>query len=190
MAQKSSLKKLPDTIRTKVDAMIKEGDWTIDEIVQYLDEAGHPKSRSSVGRYVQNIEKVGAKLRQSREITEALVSELGDSAAQGKQGRLLVEMARGLVFELMMKLQDSENAALDTKDVANLGKGLAELGRALRLDQDFETKIAERVEKQVREQAAAAVDDVIAGGDKGLSADTVTSIRAAILGVRPEDGVA
>lgn len=157
MAQKSSLKKLPDTIRTKVDAMIKEGEWTIDEIVRYLDEAGHPKSRSSVGRYVQNIEKVGAKLRQSREITDALVSELGDSSAQGKQGRLLVEMARGLVFDLMMKLQESENVTLDTKDVAFLGKGLAELGRALRLDQDFETKIAERVVQEASEKLSAGV---------------------------------
>src|SRR3546814_20676892 len=110
-------------------------DWSSDvcssDLVEWLDDEGHPRSRSAVHRHAKGMEKVQGKLRQAREMTEALTRELGAAAAQGKQGRLLVEMSRTLVFDLQMKIQDEEKGdGISTKAVAPLGKGLSAHCRA------------------------------------------------------------
>jgi hypothetical protein len=156
--------------------LLANGRLTIDGLTQWLDGQGYEISRSSVGRYVQGFEQVAAKLRQSRQMAEALVAELSDAATQGKQGRMLVELGRSIVFDLMMKIQ-SDGAEIDTKDVQQLGKGLADLARALRLDQDFETKLQETANKK------AAVTAAEAAREAGLSDEAAAAIQRKILGV-------
>ncbi|MGB0747171.1 MAG: DUF3486 family protein [Magnetospiraceae bacterium] len=181
MARRSSLETLPPKILAQVNFLIGDGRYTIDDVVAHLQEIGEPRSRSAVGRHAAKINLAAARLKESRAVTEALVTELGDSAAQGKQGRLLVEMARSLVFDVMTALEPGD---INAKDVANLGKGLAELGRALRLDQDFEEKVRTQVAKEEREKAADTATKV--AQQNGLSADTVAAIKAEILGIRVE----
>lgn len=178
MPRKSSIQTLPQETLDQLNKQIAEGTRTLDELTEWLDEEGHPRSRSSLHRYSQQQEKVLAKLRQSRQITEAFAKELGESSTQGKQGRLLVEMARSLVFDLMTKLQEAEDGtAIDTKDVAFLGKGLAELGRALRFDQDFETKIREQVAKEYAERAVAAAQKLAKEKGVKLGKEALEQIR-------------
>jgi len=193
MPRKSSIATLPDSVRKRLDFLIAEGALSLDDLTAFLDGAGHARSRSAIHRHAQKLEQVSARMRQSREMVQALVPDLNDAKEQGEQGRLLVEMARVLVFEFLMKLQPDPNdpdaaPQIDAKDIANLGKGLAELSRALRLDQDFEVKLRTVVEKEEREKAAAAVEEVAAGlGEQGLSANTVAMIKAQILGIKPQE---
>jgi len=182
---------LPDDLRKELDRIIATGKMGCTALTEWLNERGFDISKSSVDRHIQKVEAVAEKIRQSREITEAITQELGESSAQGKQGRLLVEMTRNLVFDLLMKLQMIEDTVPDPdgnpipvigpKDVALLGKGLAELGRALRYDQDFEQKIREQVRAEEREKAAQAVEEVAVQG--GWNEEQVAFIRARILGV-------
>lgn len=185
MGRKSSIKTLPKETLARLNALIAEGNVTLEELTAWLEERGHKRSRSAVHRYAQEIERVQARLRQSREITEAVARELGDAATQGKQGRLLVEMTRGIVFDLLMKLQEASDeegkAVLDPRDVAFLGKGLAELGRALRFDQDFEQQIRQAAAKEAAEQAATRVDDLAAA--EGISKKTREAWRREVLGI-------
>lgn len=186
MGRKSSIKTLPKPVLDRLNAMLSEGTVTLDEVTAWLEERGHKRSRTAVHRYAREIEKVQSRLRQSREITEAVTRELGDAATQGKQGRLLVEMARGVVFDLLVKLQETEDKTLDAKDVANLGKGLAELGRALRFDQDFESKIREAAAREATREAAEKVDGLAA--KEGISKKTRDAWRAQVLGIGGEAG--
>lgn len=168
--------------------LMATGRCSIDSLVGWLDKRGYEISRSSVGRYSQSFERVAARLRESRKITEAVTSELGEAAVQGKQGRLLVEMTRSLVFDLLMKLQpkegeDGDEVGISAKDVMMLGKGLADLGKALRQDQDFETKVREQIAAEEREKAAEIVEQAASKAGKGLSRAAVDSIKAEILGV-------
>ncbi|MCA1973376.1 MAG: DUF3486 family protein [Caenispirillum sp.] len=163
--------------------LLATGRLTIDGLTLWLEGRGYQISRSAVGRYAQNFEEVAAKLRQSRQVTDALVAELGDAAAQGKQGRLLVEMGRTLVFDLMMKLHSAEDGeTIDTKDVQQLGKGIAELAKALRYDQDFEIKVREEVRRQ--EQAKAAKVATGVAKEAGLSDEMANAIARKILGAQ------
>ncbi len=189
MPQKSTIKTLPAEVLATLNNHIAEGRLTIDDLVDWLDDAGHPKSRSAVGRHAQSYKQVARHLRESRQITDALAKELGESASQGKQGRLLVEMTRSMVFDLLVKLQgaDKEEGAdnkdgLSTMDVQRLGKGLADLGKALRLDQDFENNIRERIAQEEREKAAKVAGKAIENA--GLSSETIDMVQTQILGMK------
>lgn len=181
MAQKSRIETdLSDEDLSKFRRLLASGRLSIDALTTWLDAKGYEISRSSVGRYAKSFDQVARKLRESREVTDALVAELGEAAAQGKQGRLLVEMARSLVFDFLMQAQ-SNDIALDPKSAMMLGKGLAELGKALRLDQDFETKIREQAAKEALERAAQELDEAAqaatAAGEAGLSAERIAELR-------------
>lgn len=182
MPRKSSIRTLPREILERLNFLLTEDVLTLERITAWLDQVGHPRSQSAVHRYKQVIEKVAGRLRQSREITDAVTRELGEAAVQGKQGRLLVEMTRAIVFDLLTRLQDAaeagENVVLAPKDVHHLGKGLAELGRALRFDQDFERKVREEVAKEAADTVETAAKEA------GLSAATVAAIKEKILGVK------
>jgi len=190
MGRKSSMDTLPDSIKKRLDFLIGEGALTIDVLTAWLDEQGHPRSRSAVGRHKRKIDRVAARLRQSREIVEALTPEIGEAVSQAKHGRMLVEMLRGQIFDILMALQpdpddpDTE-PTIDTKTIANLSRSVAQLSRALRLDQDFENKIRERVTQEAREAAAAEGGRALA--QKGLSAEEIRFWREDFLGVRKED---
>lgn len=164
MARKSSVTAmLPPADLKDLNGKIGSGKYTLDELVEWLAERGYTISRTALHRHGVNVRRVAEKLQQSREVTQALVSELGESAAQGQQGRLLVEMARSIIFDLLMKIQgaaDENNGdvPLTPMDVAFVGKGLAELSRSLRFDQDFETKIREQAAKEADARMAKSVD--------------------------------
>ena len=178
MPQKSRIEtELTEAELAEFNRLLATGRLTIDALVIWLECRGYRISRSSVGRYAQSFEQVASKLRESRQVTDALVAELGDSIAQGKQGRLLVEMTRSRVFDLLMKLQDDDDG-LDPQAVMQLGKGVAELGRALRLDQDFETKVREQVVKEVVDKAIAAAQAGAKKAGVDLGKDALEQIRA------------
>lgn len=164
--------------------LLGSGKLTIDDLVEWLGDRGYDISRSAVGRAAQKQAAAAQRLRESRAITESLVQELGEAATQGQQGRLLVEMARSLVFDFLTQAQggqDGEAAGLDPKDVMMLGKGLSELARAARTDQEFEEWVEARAAKLAAERAASLVEQ--AGPRRGLSGETIAALKADFLGV-------
>ncbi|WP_051013633.1 phage protein Gp27 family protein [Pararhodospirillum photometricum] len=145
--------------------LLAGGRLTIDDLQDWLEARGYDISRSAVGRHVKSYSQVAERLRQSREVVEALARELPDAATQGKQGRLLVEMTRGLAFDLLERMQAEGDAA--PKDIQALGKAFAELGRAARLDQDFEEKVAKLKEQTRREYEAELKRKIEEAAGKG-----------------------
>jgi hypothetical protein len=162
MGRKSSIDELDPRIRRELKRLILEDQLTIDAIVDHLSELGVDDiSRSAVGRYKKREEKLARRLRQSREVTDALATNMSEAETQGKQGRLLVEISRTLVYDMIAGLEEGEN--LDPKDIAMLGKGLAEMARAARFDQDFEQRVADVV-KAEREASARKLTDAVQEG--------------------------
>ncbi|MBB4268164.1 phage protein Gp27 family protein [Roseospira visakhapatnamensis] len=166
--------------------LLGEGRLTIDELTDWLDERGYEISRSAVGRAAQRQAALAARLRETRAITDGLAAELGEAATQGRQGRLLVEITRDLVLRFLSQVEIGE-AGLDPKEAMMIGKGMAELARANRLDQDFEEKVEARARKLAAEMAAQAIDEAEAeaqaAGEQGLSAARLKALRQGILGV-------
>lgn len=176
MPRRSSLKRLPAEVKARLDRLLADDEMTLEELVAWLDARGHPRSMSAVHRYRAKWARDADRLRQSREMIAGLKAELPEAAMQGQQGRVLVEMARTFVFDLLRKL-DEEGRSLDTKGIQELGKGIAEMARALRFDQDFE----ERVDKMLDKAAEVAGT---AARKAGISDEARRTIEEEILGLK------
>ncbi|HEY9081331.1 phage protein Gp27 family protein [Magnetovibrio sp.] len=181
MGQKSKIEtELEEEDRKALDQLIMSGKWTIDELLEWLGEKGYDTiRRSSLGRHKQNIEKLGAKLRESRVVTEALVKELGPDVAEGKHGRLLVEVLRNIAFDLMVNDGDDFNE----QSVFFLAKALKDMASANKIDLDRELKIRESVAKEMVKKLDAAVEESSAEGEPGLSPESIAKLRRDFLGV-------
>ncbi|MBB4287787.1 phage protein Gp27 family protein [Roseospira goensis] len=170
--------------RAEFRRLLGSGCLTIDELTDWLEAHGYDISRSAVGRASQRQAALAARLRETRAITDGLAAELGEAATQGRQGRLLVETSRSLVLDFLTRA-DTGEGGLDPKDVMMLGKGLAELAKAARYDQDFEQKVEVRARKLAAEMAAAKAGEMVekAGPSAGLSAETIARLKADFLGM-------
>ena len=86
MGRKSTLRRLPPEIQTEINRILSEGRLTLDELLEHLRGLGvEGISRSALGRQKQKIDKVAAKLRQSREIVDALVEKTGPSKCRRRR---------------------------------------------------------------------------------------------------------
>ena len=149
MGRKSTLRRLPPEIQTEINRILSEGRLTLDELLEHLRGIGvEGVSRSALGRQKEIIDKMAARLRQSREMAEALVREVGPSAAEGEQGRLLVQALRGLVMDHLANLEEDA----DPKSFMAIARALKDMAQANRLDQDFEARVRERIQREAEKK--------------------------------------
>jgi len=178
MGRKSTLRRLPPEVYAEINRLLSEGRLTLDELLEHLRGLGvEGVSRSALGRQKQKIDKMAARLRQSREMTEALVREIGPSVAEGHQGRLLVRILRDLVLNHLASLPEEEEA--DSGSFMQLARALKDMAHANRLDQDFETKIREDARREAEKKMEKAVDAVT--GAPGGAALTPAEMRERLL---------
>lgn len=174
MTRKSTVRQLPPTLRAEVDRLLAAGRYSLDEILAHLRQlgAGAP-SRSALGRYAQDFEKVAARLRQSREMTRALVQELGPESVESGQGRLLVESMRTLVFEIMNARLAAEDGKYDAKEIASLAKSARDLSQAMRNEQDFARRIKEEARREMETEMRRKLDNAASSGslDSAVAAE-------------------
>ncbi|GFE94833.1 DUF3486 family protein [Acetobacter persici] len=188
MARPSSIDQLEPEIREEI-GRLRGGGHTIDEILAALRELGAKDiSRSALGRHVKNMEQIGAKLRHSRNIAEALVRQLGDAPAS-RSAQLNIELLHSVILDLNLASEDADAdadglAALrgNPEGIMLLAKAIDHLTKSSKADIDNQKAIEERVEKRINAKNAVAIKDV--AKEKGLSQETVDAIRARILGVK------
>ncbi len=181
MGQKSLIEELltKDQIN-ELNRDIASGDWTIEGIREKLGGWGYEISKSSTHRYMQRIEKGAEKIRQSRVMAEAFAAEVGEDLLSTKQGHLLVEIMRTLIFDFLTK-QMEEDEDVDPQQFFFLGKAIKDIAGANRLDQDYAAKVRVEIEKEERAKAADIAGDAVRAG--GASEDQVAFIKAEILGI-------
>ncbi|GFE93513.1 DUF3486 family protein [Acetobacter persici] len=188
MARPSSIDQLEPEIREEI-GRLRGGGHTIDEILAALRELGAKDiSRSALGRHVKNMEQIGAKLRHSRNIAEALVRQLGDAPAS-RSAQLNIELLHSVILDLNLASEETADAdglaALkgNPEGIMLLAKAIDHLTKSSKADIENQKAIEERVEKRINAKNAVAIKDV--AREKGLSQETVDAIRARILGVKP-----
>lgn len=174
---------LPESIREQLHQMLREKRHTQEEIREainaLIDEHNLPEdmqlSRTGLNRYASRMEKVGAKIRASREMAEVWAAKLG-SAPTSDVGKLLMEFVKTLAFETSMSMAEEEKPITP--------KALGQLALvAQRLEAAAMT--SHKREKEIRqafaEEAAAQLEKITK--QAGLSAETAADIRRQILGI-------
>lgn len=179
MARPSKIDRLPPEIREAIGDLRRSG-RTIDEILAHLRQLGvQDVSRSGLGRHVQELDEIGERMRQQRALADALVARFG-SEPDDKLARVNLEMMHGLLFRFAMAEQKQEEVRLGPEDLMFLSSALKNIAAAGKTDVDRIQRLEKRAAEQAKAEAAEAAVKV--AGAKGLSADTVSAIRRAVLG--------
>lgn len=179
MPPRSKVKQLPAEIREAIHKLL-DGGQTLDAIVEHLNSLGAQVSRSALGRYSQEYQEVAAKLREAREITSTFAAQLQDMP--NDMGRVTTELLQTLVFKVLMKQAKGEDPDVSAGELMFLAKAIKDMASASKTSADMEMKIRDRAREEALRDAAKAVDT--AAKEKGLSAETVQTIKAKILGVK------
>ena len=179
---RSSIDRLPDTLREAVDAAIADG-ATIDEITDRIRADGGDCSRSAVGRYAKTMRDLIRQQQETDRTVRAWAQELGERP-EGDSGLLLIETLRTMVLATMAALSGRDEPA-SLQDLSRLSLILKRIEGTEKLRRERE-RAAEK-EKAAAEKAKAEEAKPGGGAERqgGLSAETVAAIREAVEGPRP-----
>ncbi|EFB2278997.1 DUF3486 family protein [Escherichia coli] len=174
---------LPDSIREQLHQMLREKRHTQEEIREainaLIDEHNLPEemqlSRTGLNRYAIRMEKVGAKIRASREMAEVWAAKLG-SAPTSDVGKLLMEFVKTLAFETSMSMAE------DDKPVAPKALGqLALVAQRLEVAAMTSHKREKAIRDAFAQEMAEKTEELVRTG--GLSGGAADTIKREILGI-------
>ncbi|EFA9400435.1 DUF3486 family protein [Shigella sonnei] len=174
---------LPDSIREQLHQMLREKRHTQEEIREainaLIDEYNLPEemqlSRTGLNRYAIRMEKVGAKIRASREMAEVWAAKLG-SAPTSDVGKLLMEFVKTLAFETSMSMAE------DDKPVAPKALGqLALVAQRLEAAAMTSHKREKAIRDAFAQEMAEKTEELVRTG--GLSGGAADTIKREILGI-------
>ena len=168
---RSSIARLPPTLREAVDAAIADG-ATIDEITARILAEGGACSRSAVGRYVKNLRDLIRQQQEADRANEAWVRALG-ARAQGRAGLILIETLRTLTLSALADLSRREEP-VSTEELARLALVLRRI--------EGTDKLRLERERAAAKAARAAPGAGQAPVRKGLSPEAVAAIREVVEG--------
>ena len=168
---RSSVARLPPTLREAVDAAIADG-ATIDEIADLIRADGGACSRSAVGRYVKNMRDLIRQQQEADRASEAWVRALGERA-EGRAGLILIETLRTLTLSALADLSRREEP-VSTEELARLALVLRRI--------EGTDKLRLERERAAAKAARAAPGAGQAPVRKGLSPEAVAAIREAVEG--------
>lgn len=174
MPRPSTIRRLDPELRSVLDSLLAEGRYTLQQVTDHMRSLGAPLSKSAVGRYSQDFDRVAADIRASRQMAEAIGRELADMPG-ADPSRVVIESLQALLMRARMQLADAEE--IDVEQLSYLSRSVKDLAAALKANVDTELRIRERTAKD----AAKAAEKVATA--EGLTADTVEKIKASILGV-------
>ncbi|MGE4501971.1 MAG: DUF3486 family protein [Thiomicrospira sp.] len=186
MGRKSTIETLPPDILEQLQALLRDPRMNQLEVTEQINTAlersqvGERVSKSAVNRYAQKMEKVGAKLRESREVAKMYIDRIGEDQA-GDVGKLVNEMIRTLVFDITLQMQGETIDPEFAPELAKMLKNLSESMHKLEQAAATNTKREAEIRKRATEEAAKAMEQ--AAKTQGLTADAVQSIKNQILGI-------
>ncbi len=178
----STIDRLDPEIKDLIGKLRIDHGWTIDEILKRLRELGQTDvKRSALGRHVKSLEEIGAQLRHSREVAQALVAQVGD-APEDRVADLNIELMHSMILRLVTATNDEgdgQPVILDPEQTMFMARSLQALAGARKTNADTIFKVRQETAKKAAEVVDAATKDIPAG----LTRDTVDLIKRRIMGI-------
>ena len=179
MAKASTIETLPADILEQLQALLRDPRITQMHATQRInailsEQGAEPVSKSAVNRYAVKMDKIGAKLTQSRAIADMWIGKLGNEP-QGQTGKLLNEVVRNLAFDTAMHMAEDEEPA-DPKLIKELSIAIEKLESAASKNEARDALIR----KQAREEAAKDLTEQLK--NDGISEELEASIKRILIG--------
>ena len=173
---KSSIERLDKRLVDVVNEMIRQG-YTIDEMVDKLQELGAHVSRSAMGRYAKRATDQIDKIREAQEVARYW----GDVMSRDPNsdiGHMLSEQLRVAAFNTLMKINETDNAA-SSKDLMFLASTIKNLSSTAKTDIDVAL-----LRKKIQAEAQATAKEFESQARKSDMPETVIqNTMARILGI-------
>lgn len=181
MGAKSTVKRQPPAIREEIHRL-REAGATLDEIIAHLKtfDLDRVPSRSALGRYTQEIARIGDRLRHSREVADALVRQLGD-APESRLTQLNIELAHTTVLKILSGSEDGEPVELSPEDAHFVARTIKDLSSAAKTDADNILRLRREIEAEQKRKLDALAKESTQPGS-GIDPETLTRARQ-ILGL-------
>lgn len=173
---------LPPNIKSQLAMMLRDKQFSQAEILEEINDLirdcgldeSYCLSKTGLNRYASRMEKIGAKIRQAREVAEIWTKQFGEMP-QTDIGKTVIELVKHLAFEMSSRF--AEEGIAEPKELAMLAVTVQRLEAAANLSFEREQKIR----KEVIEQAAKAVEE--AGKQSGANIEDVTKMVKAVYGI-------
>ncbi|KOE31967.1 DUF3486 family protein [Aggregatibacter actinomycetemcomitans] len=175
---------LPPDIKTRLAMMLRDKMFSQAEILQEINDlirdCGLPEtallSKTGLNRYASKMEKIGAKIRESREVAEVWTKQFGESKkSESDLGKLLMETVKIIAFHKAMNLGEMDD--VDPKVINQLALVANRIEQAQSINEERERKIR----KEMAQLAAETAEKVIAKA--GISKETAAQLKLEILGI-------
>ena len=172
----SRIDQLPEDIRNLLHRLLREGvpqSVILRRLEAPLAAAGQRAlSKSGINRYATRMERMGARIREAREVASVWTAKFG-AEPTGEVGQQVVEMLRIMAFDLTLRAdQDADGGepALDADTINALALAVQRLERA--------DAISKRREGEMRSAWAREAEG--AAKKVGISGDLAGALREAL----------
>lgn len=185
MGRKPTISRLPQEVKSYIEAMLATGGQTLNELILDLQQrypaeadAGNLPSRSALHRYGSKLDRRLSAIKASTEAAKLIQAQAGDD--QDARSEALTALVQTELFEAILSLQEADDEEMDAGDRVSMlsaaAKNIATLTRSSVALKTFQTQARQRAK-----EAVASVDKLAKTG--GLSADAATDLRRQILGI-------
>jgi DNA-binding transcriptional MerR regulator len=174
----STIDKLDPALRAAINDLRIDKGYTIEQIVEYLKSMNQAVSKSAVGRHVKKLAEVGARIREARAVAEGIAPTLANKD-DGQLINMNAELLQGTVMRILSATADGEEVQLSPMEAMMAAKALEAGARAQKINADRVLAIR----KETAKDASKAVEKALKKTAPGLSKETVSEIRRAVLGV-------
>lgn len=177
---RSTIKTLPPNLLEQLQDWLRDPTITQAEATERLNdllvELGEkPRSKSAVNRYAMQMNEIGERIQQSRDMADMWIGKFGN-APQGKVGQLLNEIIRNLAFNTAVGLAESDGM-VEPKMLKELAWAVEKLENSTTINE----KRQREIEKAILAKAAEETEKAVVKA--GLSAETANQIKRQILGI-------
>lgn len=186
MGGKSSIERLPEPVKKRIQQLLRENRLTLEGLVatlqtEFPEQTGLP-SKSSVGRYNASIKTIVAREREISIATEALVGELGENF-DSKSGALLAQavttLANRVAFAALERTdEDGAAAAMDISDVLDLARAAKTVQEARSLNYKERRAVADDARQKLLQQQKEKLEAL--GNKGGVTNEAKRAIREAL----------
>ena len=157
----SSIDRLPEEIRAEVGRLRLQG-RTIDEILAHLKALDVEISRSALGRHVKRLATLQERIRQSREMSTALVAQFGDQP-DNKLQRLNLELMNGIILQAITATEEDEDGeprpvTFNPQEAKYLAEALSKLASAEKTDAERTMRLRAELAKEATKKLETAVN--------------------------------
>lgn len=178
--RKSRIRLLPSEIREALDGLIRDGRMTQMQILEQVNQlcAAHgeaPVSQSGLSRYARQMDEMGKKIRELREVSAVWVSKLGE-APTSDTGKMLLEAVRTLAADVILTM-GQDGGQVDPRALNQLALVMQRVEQAAMASHRREKEIRQAFADEAAERAGAAL------ANQGMTAGTIDTIKKEILGI-------